>query len=116
MGIVAKHMGGPVLVPDGADPFKFGRPGSLSAELRKAGFANIEEKTTTLPWTWPGTAEEVWEQAQAVATPFLPLLQRVPAERRSEIDREVISAVQQYADGDSIKFGAVVVLASGTKG
>ena len=115
MGIVAKRVGGSVLVPGGADPFKFGSPGSLSEELRKAGFANIEEKTTTLPWTWPGTAEEVWEQAQAVATPFLPLLQRVPAERRSEIDREVISAIQQYADGDSIKFGAVVVLASGVR-
>ena len=116
MGIVAKHVGGPVLVPGGPDPFKFGSPGSLSAELRKAGFANVEEETKSLPWTWPGTAEEVWEQAQAVAAPFLPLLQRVPAEKRNEIDREVLSAIQQYADGDSIKFGAVVVLASGTKG
>jgi SAM-dependent methyltransferase len=115
MGIVAKRVGGPVLVPGGADPFKFGSPGSLSAELRKAGFANIEEKTTTLPWTWPGTEQEVWDQAQAVATPFLPLLQRVPADRRNEIDREVISAIQQFADGDSIKFGAVVVLASGAR-
>ncbi len=116
MGAVVKHVGGPVLVPGGADPFKFGGPGTLSAELRKAGFADVEEETKSLPWTWPGTAEEVWEQAQAVATPFLPLLQRVPAERRNEIDREVLSAIQQYAGGDSIKFGAVVVLASGTKG
>ena len=116
MGIVGKHVAGPVLVPGGADPFKFGSPGSLSAELRAAGFADVEEKTTTLPWTWPGTAEEVWEQAQAVATPFLPLLQRVRAEQRHEIDRDVLSAIQQYADGDSIKFGAAVVLASGTKG
>jgi SAM-dependent methyltransferase len=115
MGIVAKHVGGPVLVAGGPDPFRFSTPGSLSAELRKAVFANIEEKTTTLPWTWPGTAEEVWEQAQAVATPFLPLLQRIPTEKRNEIDREVISAIQQYADGDSIKFGAVVVLASGVR-
>jgi SAM-dependent methyltransferase len=115
MGIVAKHVGGPVLVAGGPDPFRFSTPGSLSAELRKAVFANIEEKTTTLPWTWPGTAEEVWEQAQAVATPFLPLLQRIPTEKRNEIDREVISAIQQYADGGSIKFGAVVVLASGVR-
>jgi len=115
MGVVAKHVGGAVLVPGGADPFKFGGPGTLSAELRKAGFANVEEETKSLPWTWPGTAEEVWEQAQAVATPFLPLLRRVPAEKRNEIDRDVLSAVQQYADGDSIKFSAVVVLASGTK-
>jgi len=115
MGIVAKHIGGPTLVPGGPDPFKFAQPGSLSSVLRKAGFAHIEEETKSLPWTWPGTAEEVWEQAQAVATPFLPLLQRIPASRRNEIHREVIDAIQQYADGDSIKFGAVIVLVSGTK-
>jgi len=115
MGIVARRVGGPTLVPGGPDPFKFARPGTLSSVLRKAGFSNVEEETKSLPWTWPGTAEEVWEQAQAVATPFLPLLQRVPASKRDEIDREVIDAIQQYADGENIKFGAVVVLVSGTK-
>jgi len=115
MGIVARRVGGPTLVPGGPDPFKFARPGTLSSVLRKAGFSNVEEETKSLPWTWPGTAEEVWEQAQAVATPFLPLLQRVSASKRDEIDREVIDAIQQYADGENIKFGAVVVLVSGTK-
>jgi hypothetical protein len=83
--------------------------------LHKAGFSYIEEETKTLPWTWPGTAQEVWEQAQAVAMPFLPLLQRIPAEKREEIDREVIATIEQYADGSSIKFSAVVVLVSGTR-
>jgi SAM-dependent methyltransferase len=115
MGIVAKHVGGPTLVPGGPDPFTFARPGSLSSVLRKAGFSDVGEETQSVPWTWPGTAEEVWEQAQAVTTPFRPLLQRVPAEKRNEIDRAVLTAIQQYQDGDSIKFGAVVVLSSGTK-
>jgi len=115
MGIVARRVGGPTLVPGGPDPFKFAQPGTLSSVLRKAGFSNIEEETKSLPWTWPGTAEEVWEQAQAAATPFLALLQRVPASKRNEIDREVIDAIQQYADGENIKFGAVIVLGSGTK-
>jgi SAM-dependent methyltransferase len=115
MAIVAKHVGGPTLVPGGPDPFKFALPGSLSSTLRKAGFIHIQEETKSLPWTWPGTAEEVWEQAQAVATPFLPLLQRIPTSKREEINREVIQAIRQYADGESIKFGAMVVLASGTK-
>jgi len=115
MGIVAKHVGGPTLVPGGPDPFTFARPGSLSSVLRKAGFSDVGEETQSVPWTWPGTAEEVWEQAQAVTTPFRPLLHRVPAEKRNEIDRAVLTAIQQYQDGDSIKFGAVVVLSSGTK-
>ncbi len=115
MGTVVKHVGGPALVPGGPDPFRFSRPGSLSSVLRKAGFSDVAEETRTLPWTWPGAAEEVWEQAQAVTTPFLPLLQRVPAEKRDEINRDVIMAIQRYADGDTIKFGAMVVLASGIK-
>jgi SAM-dependent methyltransferase len=114
MGIVVKHAGGPAIAPSGADPFKFAQPGSLSSLLRKAGFGNVEEGTKSLPWTWPGTAEEVWEQAQAVAAPFLPLLKRISPEKRDEIDREVIT-IKRYANGESIKFGAVVVLASGSK-
>jgi SAM-dependent methyltransferase len=115
IGVVVKHVGGPAIAPGGPDPFKFAQPGSLSSVMRKAGFSNGEEETKSLPWTWPGTAEEVWQQAQAVATPFLPLLQRIPAEKRDEVDHDVITAIQQYADGSSIKFGAVVVLVSGTK-
>ncbi len=115
IGVVVKHVGGPAIAPGGPDPFKFAQPGSLSAVMRKAGFSNVEEETKTIPWTWPGAAEEVWQQMQAVATPFLPLLQRVPAEKQDEVDREVITAIQQYADGDSIKFGAVVALASGMR-
>jgi SAM-dependent methyltransferase len=115
IGVVLKHVGGPAIVPGGPDPFKFAEPGSLSSMLRKAGFGNVEEETKTLPWTWPGTAEEVWEQAQAVATPFLPLLQRIREEKRDEINHAVIAEIQQYTDGDRIKFGAVVVLASGMR-
>jgi len=115
MGVVARHVGGPAIAPGGADPFKFSAPGSLSAALQTAGFCDVEEETRTVPWTWPGTAEEVWEQAQAVSAPFLPLLQRIPAAKRDEVDRDVLHAIQQYAHGEEIKFGATVVLASGQK-
>jgi len=113
-GVVHKYAGGPLTAP-GQDPCRYAVPGSLSQVLRQAGFHEIEEETKTLPWTWPGTAEEIWELTQAVSTPFLPMLQRVPAERRIQVDQEIIRAVQQYADGETIKFGAVVVLASGIK-
>jgi ubiquinone/menaquinone biosynthesis C-methylase UbiE len=116
MGVVVKHVGGPALSPGGSDPFKFAKSGSLSAVLRQAGFRDVDEQTIEVPWTWPGTAEEVWEQARAVATPFLPLLGRVPADRWEEINRDVYAAINRYREGDSIKFGALVVLASGKKG
>jgi SAM-dependent methyltransferase len=115
MGVVLRHAGEPLLEPDGANPFRFAEPGSLSQVLRSAGFQNVEEQTRTLPWTWQGPIEEVWEQVQAVAVPFRPMLQRVPPDLWPEIHREVHQAVSQYFDGEKINFGASVVLASGNK-
>jgi SAM-dependent methyltransferase len=115
MGIVHKHVGGPIMAPGGPNMFRFAEPGSLSGALRRAGFHDVQEETRTLPWTWPGSVEEVWEYAQSVSTPFRPLLERVAAERWEQVNTEVHAAARQYADGDSVKFGAVVVLARGSR-
>jgi len=115
MGVVHRHAGGALLEPGGPDPFRFAAPGSLSAVMSKAGFRDVEEQTETLSWTWPGPPEEVWEQAQAVAVPFRPMLERVPAEKWPQVHEEVHAAVRQYSDGDKVAFGATVVLASGRK-
>lgn len=115
MGVVHRHVGGPLLDPAGPNPFQFADAGSLSAVLRSAGFSEVEEQTKTVPWTWPGPVEEVWDQAQAVAVPFRPLLERVPADQWPKIHAEVHATVAQYSDGEKIAFGATVVLASGRK-
>jgi SAM-dependent methyltransferase len=115
MGVVHRRVGGPLLEPGGPDPFRFARSGSLSTVLRSAGFSAVEEGTRTLPWNWPGPVGEVWEQAQAVAVPFRPMLDRVPAETWPQIHAEVHDAVGQYFDGEKVAFGASVVLASGAK-
>jgi SAM-dependent methyltransferase len=115
VGVVVKHVGGPALTSGGPDPFKFSQPGTLSSALRQAGFPEVDEQTKQVAWTWDGPAEEVWEYARSISTPFLPLLERVPADKWDEINREIYGAVNRYRDGDSIAFGAVVVLASGKK-
>jgi SAM-dependent methyltransferase len=115
MGVVHRHIGGPLLQPDAPNPFRFAAPGSLSEVLRSAGFNAVEEETKTLPWTWPGPVEEVWEQAQGISVPFRPMLERVPAEKWPEIHADVHAAVRQYSDGEKVAFGASVVLASGRK-
>jgi SAM-dependent methyltransferase len=114
-GIVLRHVAGPLLAPEDPDPFRFAAHGSLSAALEKSGFAHVQEEPRTVPWTWPGTVEEVWEQQQAVATPFLPLLKRVPPEQWPEINREIHAAIRQYEHNGAIKFGAAIILASGQK-
>ncbi len=115
MGIVTRHVGGPAITPGDPDPFKFAQPGSLSDVLRRAGYVAIEENTETLPWIWPGSPEEVWEYQKSVAVPFRPLLDRVPPKKWDAVNREVHAALSRYSEGGSVKFGAVVVLASGMK-
>jgi SAM-dependent methyltransferase len=115
MGVVHRRVGGPLLPPGGPDPFRFAQPGSLSAVLRSAGFREVEEETKVLPWTWPGTPDEVWEQARAVAVPFRPMLDRVSDNMWPEIHEEVRMAIAPYVRGENIEFGVSVVLASGSK-
>src|SRR5208282_502950 len=113
MEIVHRHVGGNMLAPGGADPFRFSDPGSLSKVLNAAGFPEADESTQNLPWTWPGDAEELFEYACAVAAPFRPMLERVPAEEWPAIRAEAKAAIERYRVGDEIRFGADVVLASG---
>ena len=113
MKIVHWHAGGTMLPPGGSDPFRFSATGSLSEVLNAAGFREVEESTRNFPWTWLGDAEEVFEYACAVAAPFRPMLERVPAEEWPAIRAEAKAAIERYRVGDEIRFGADVVLASG---
>jgi ubiquinone/menaquinone biosynthesis C-methylase UbiE len=115
MGIVLKQVGGHAIRPGDPDPFKFAHSGSLSAALHQAGYAAIEENTETQPWIWPGGEDEVWEYQKSVAVPFRPLLDRVPPEKWDAVNREVHAALSHYREAGSVKFGAVVVLASGMR-
>lgn len=115
MGVVERHVGGPLLEPDGPNPFRFAEPGSLSAILRSPGFQAVADETRTLPWAWPGPVEEVWEYAQSVAVPFRPMLERVPPEKWPQVHTDGHAAVRKYWDGEKVAFGASIVLASGKK-
>ena len=113
MKIVHRHAGAAMLEPGGADPFRFSAAGSLSAVLSTSGFHEVEESTHNLPWTWPGDAEEAFEYFCAVAAPFRPMLERVPAQEWPAIRAEAKAAMERYRVGNEIRFGADVVLASG---
>ena len=113
MKIVHQHVDGTMLEPGGPDPFRFSATGSLSEVLRTAGFRDVEESERNLAWTWRGSAEEVFEYASAVSTPFRAMLERVPQEKWPAILAEVHAAINEYRVGDEVRFGARVILASG---
>lgn len=113
MGIAHRHVGGAILPPGGADPFRFSTVGSLSEVLRVTGFREVEEKTQNQPWIWTGDAEEAFEYACAVAAPFRPMLERVSPEQWPAVRAEAKAAIERFRVGDEIRFGVEVILASG---
>jgi ubiquinone/menaquinone biosynthesis C-methylase UbiE len=115
IGAVLRLLPGNDLPESGRQMFALGQGGVLTQTLRQAGFSGVEERLVTVPWTWPGTPEEVWEYFQDVAVPFASLLQSIPAERRAEIDAEVLRSIARYCDGASIKFTATVNIAVAVK-
>ncbi len=103
-------------IPDsGRKMFAFGRPGVLDQLLRDAGFVKIKENFLTVPWTWPGPPEEVWQYFQEVTVPFAALLQAIPDHRREQIDAEILRAIAGHYDGKEIKFTATVNITSACK-
>ena len=115
--IVHRRVGGLILEPGGADPFRFSVPGSLSDVLRAAGFQDVEESTRNLPWMWPaaGTedADEVFAYACTLSVPFRAMLDRVPEAMWPTIRAEARQAIERYRVGNEIRFGAEIVMASG---
>jgi len=115
IGTILRMLPGVATPESGRKMFALGDNGVLSDALRQARFSQVKEELVTVPWTWMGTPEEVWEYFQDVTVPFASLIQSIPAARRGEIDAEVVKAISQYYDGASIKFTATVNIAIAVK-
>jgi SAM-dependent methyltransferase len=115
IGTVLRILPGSAMPESGRRMFALADEGKLSQALLQAGFSQVKEELVTVPWTWIGTPEEIWEYFQNVTVPFASLLQSIPAERRPEVNAAVLQAIGQYFDGTSIKFTATVNIAVAVK-
>lgn len=115
IGTILRILPAAIVPESGRKMFALGNKGVLSQGLRHTGFSQVREELVTVPWTWMGTPEEVWEYFQDVAVPFASFLQSIPADQRPEIDAAVLKAISQYYDGTSIKFTATVNIAIAIK-
>ncbi len=98
---------GPVV--DAPSPMRFAAPGSLAEALRAAGYGDVRKEARAVDLVWPGGAETLWE----FWLELMPIEGQVPAERRAAFRADVLASLRRYADGDSIRLPAAIVLASG---
>jgi SAM-dependent methyltransferase len=101
--------------PDAPQPYRFGEPGSLSSQLRSAGFSEVQEETRTLRLAWPGPAEELWRRLYDVSAPMRPYFDSFSEEVRAEAVKEVIVNLSKYSQGGEIVTRAPIVIASAVR-
>jgi ubiquinone/menaquinone biosynthesis C-methylase UbiE len=116
IGAILRMVPGSVLPAASTRMFRFGEAGVLAAALQAAGFRGIEEEFRVVPWSWPGTPEEVWDYLQEVTVPFRPLIEAIPGEQRGKINDEVLRTIGLYYDGVQVNFTATICLASAHAG
>jgi ubiquinone/menaquinone biosynthesis C-methylase UbiE len=101
------------LPASGRTMFKFADPGVLASAMRNPGFDAVEENFTEVPWNWPGTPDDLWAYFQEVTVPFKPLLDAIPADRRTQVDAAVLAALEQRHEHGQVRFDAEILLISG---
>ena len=114
-GVLRRFVAFPEPEPGAPHVFRFAAPGSLAQVMRNAGFRPASEEPRRIPCERVGTPESFWEEFREVAAPFRAMIAALPAERRAELDREVLAAMQPYATGDRLQFHAEINLACGTR-
>lgn len=80
-------------------PFRFAQPGTLAAELERAGFRDVEEQTAIIPMPRAGPPEEVWQNFYDVAIPVRGLIDGFDAPVRETAVGEVLAGLREYYDG-----------------
>ena len=114
IGTILRVVPGSSLPDSGRRMFRFGAAGELAAALEESGFCGIEENFRVVPWSWPGTPEEVWDYFQEVTVPFKPLIEAIPEKRRETVTAEVLREIRRFYDGAQVNFTATICLTSAT--
>lgn len=115
VGVLLKFVPAPEADPDAPSMFMFGVKGRFETALKEVGYAETKEEHISVPASWPGSAEDYWDNFTEVAAPFKPLLAQLPPARRDDVRFEVIAGLQKYVKDGRVSFPLEIVLASATK-
>jgi ubiquinone/menaquinone biosynthesis C-methylase UbiE len=114
LAVVREYVDLPEPAPGEPHRFLFAAPGELAAQLRAAGFRQVEEAMHHLPVQWIGTPEERWDAMRRNNRRMATAVAALAPEQHAALTRDVLDAIREEerrTDGGT----AAVVLATGLR-
>jgi SAM-dependent methyltransferase len=102
--------------PDAPHPFMFGERGRLRRTLEASGFSDAREEVRIIPGRWRGPLEQYWQQFSEIAAPFRPLIASLEPDARAQVEAEILAALREFRDGQSLTLPLEIVIGTGTRG
>jgi SAM-dependent methyltransferase len=101
--------------PGAPTPYRFGKEGSLSDELRASGFTRVSETSDRVRMNWPGPPGELWTRLYEVSAPMRPYFDSFPQDVRIHAIGESTANLAAYYDGREVSTEATIVVAAAGK-
>ena len=113
MRIMVKHAP-QIKVPGAPTLYDFGPPGLLEAALEEAGLADILSRRLDGAFHFP-SPEDYWKRMTEGAGRTGAILRDLSAETRAAVERETLSALEDFRSGDGLDVPYEFVMARGRK-
>lgn len=100
--------------PRGPSPFTFADAGSLGHALIGAGFKDVEERTTPVTLSWPGSVDEAWQGRHEMSASTTRRLTSLTQAEQDRIATAVAARLRAYAHDERVDLPAILIGATGT--
>jgi SAM-dependent methyltransferase len=87
--------------PDAPTPLRFSPPGSLSAEMSRAGFKDVVEERKLLELKWPGPPPELWRHLYEIASPLRIVFDSLSPTDFQDAYNEAMALLHKNFDGET---------------
>ena len=101
--------------PEAPSAFRYAEPGKLANVMTEAGATDVEEHVVKFDLVAPVSPVEFWTMRSQTSDTLRQKLTQLSSDERSQIAREVETAVQEFFPHNQMKFPAQMILVTGKK-
>jgi ubiquinone/menaquinone biosynthesis C-methylase UbiE len=113
--VIERYLDSPPPAPDAAEPFRFASPGKLREVLQEAGALAPSERRLQFTIEVPIAAEDFWTLRCEMSETLREKVAMLSMEQLTEVKRQAMEALREYATDSGLGFPAEVLIVSGSK-